>query len=194
MRNFLILFLISLSLTSCKSQNERVYGESQETKLPLKTVVINRNKDSVYMQLMVPSKIKINNDFNSEIFFTKMQFSQNGGNVFSFKGPKVYEQRDDTLEYKPVKKRYIKSNSFKEYNLYVGYNVFLNTNETDIVLKNANFSNKMKNKEVYNIERNENILEIFNQKIPDSIRGYIHLNYTNPKTEQFDYLNIPVSF
>ncbi|MDO6761500.1 hypothetical protein Q4566_14910 [Tamlana sp. 2_MG-2023] len=109
-------------------------------------------------------------------------------------GPKLYEDVHGKLDYTPVKNRIIESKESKVFSLYMGYDVYLDYELRSKILEDTILSEIRKTKKVYNITNNRENFDIYKGKISDSIKGYIHLNYTNPKTEQFDYLNIPIEF
>lgn len=193
-KTLILTIFFVLLLSSCQSQDGQIIIKQQKHELPLKILLIRKGVDSTYAQLMIPQKIELKNEFNNSVAFSTLQFSLKGSDIFSFKNPMVYEFSSDTLEYTPAKKRVIGKKTSKIYKLYIGYNYLLDSAEIERLLEGSRFSQKRKGKDIFDIDNFKINLEFFKNKIPDSIRGYIHLNYTNPETDQFDYLNIPVKF
>ncbi|MDO6759151.1 hypothetical protein Q4566_02980 [Tamlana sp. 2_MG-2023] len=186
---FRCVFLFNF-LFSCDSQENKIIVETYPSRLPIKIRIIQKYPDSTLIGLLVPQEFELNNQFNSALKISHSYFSLDGGNIDS--GP-IYDFKSDSLTYGPNKIRLAK-NEKKKFKLYSVYRTFLRDSEKDKILKTAQLAQNKYGNKIFDTGNLQNLKELLNNKIPDSLKGYIHLNYTNPKTEQFDYLNIPVEF
>ena len=194
MRRNLGYIVLLLFCASCVYQDDKLSTNYNIPDDPLKILIINDYSDSTRVLLMVPIEIEINNSNYQSVKFTKMAYSQSGGNRYSMIGPKLYGYVNNQLTYEPVKNRTVSSKSSESYKLYMAYNATLDGTIRKNIFKDSVFSQTIKNKNVFNIPNTELNLSMYKGKVPDSLKGFIHLNYTNPKNDQLDYLNIPIQF
>ncbi|WP_324023500.1 hypothetical protein QSV08_11645 [Maribacter sp. BPC-D8] len=194
MRRNLGYILLLLFCASCVFQDAKLSTIYNIQDDPLKILIIKNYSDSTRVLLMVPMAIEINNSNHQSVKFTKMAYSQSGGNIYSMIGPKLFEYVNNQLTYEPVKNRTVSSRSSESYKLYMAYNVTLDGTIREKIFKDSVFSHTRNDKNVFNIPNTELNLGMYSEKISDSLKGFIHLNYTNPKNDQLDYLNIPIQF
>ncbi|WP_405398945.1 hypothetical protein [Maribacter sp. Asnod2-G09] len=194
MRRNLGYLLLLLFCASCVYQDDKLSTNYKIQDDPLKILIINNYSDSTRVLLMLPITLEINNDNFQAVEFTKMAYSQSGGNIYSMVGPKLYDYVNNELVYEPAKKRMISSKSSETYKLYMAYNATLDGRIRKNIFIDSVFSQTIKNKNVFNVPNTELNLRMYNEEILDSLKGFIHLNYTNPKNDKLDWLNIPIQF
>ncbi|KAB1067630.1 hypothetical protein F6U93_10110 [Tamlana haliotis] len=187
---FYVIVIISLLLFSCQPKKENLTFEHMSSNLSIKALNGRILKDSTLIGVFVPQEFILN---SQGVKFSRIHFSLTGANVFFTNNSKIYAVKKDTLLYEPTEVK-MYWNVDNKYKVYVSYYFYINNSEKNIIFDNSEYVQTKYNRDIFNLKSTNKLKEILNKKIPDSLKGYIHLNYTNPKTEQFDYLNIPVEF
>ena len=190
MKKYIILTII-IYIFSCKSQTHNINIKVNNSNLPVKGLLVLEKNNTFSALIFIPQEFALENTAN--IQFSNIDFSLNGGNVFGTNKSTVYTIKKDTLLYKPTKVDTYQTSKNK-YKTYVSYELTLSYAEKKSLFTDSKFIQKKYGRKLFNLGSIKSINIKLNQKIPDSLKGFIHLNFKNPKTNQFDYLNIPVQF
>ncbi|MDO6759150.1 hypothetical protein Q4566_02975 [Tamlana sp. 2_MG-2023] len=183
------VFLTTLCI-SCIDKEFNVAIEHWPSENHIKFEVGRKQKDSSLLGVFIPQKLKIENKSSQLIKFTNPYRSIGGGNTLD--GLILLGENDSIAgvwnEYSIVK------GGEEQIDVYVRYKAKISNEELDNLIQDGRVVQKRLNRNIYETLNNKTTAEFFNKKIPDSLKGYIHLNFINPKTEYPDYLNIPIEF
>ena len=187
------IFLICLPILSCSISKETLSYQRVLSKKSVKVLITDKQKgESLLIGLFIPQKNSIYNSL-PKVKINSVRYSLKGGNVYGTNGTEVYSLKNGSLTISNGSFKIVKFKT-KEINHFVGYKVFISTSEKEKLLKDAKFIQNKYGGKLFNIGNIETHKIFLSQKIPDSLKGFIHLNFKNPQTNQFDYLNIPVLF
>lgn len=184
---YIIFFIIT---TSCSSQEGQVSIKPAETGQKLKFEIGKKKADSTLIGLFIPQRIEIVNSFSDPINFSNSYRSISGGNI---QDDFIYLTNSDTITGRWQSYK-IGAKDSEFIDLYAGFRIHISNNELDLFLATGKISQKRLERVIYDINEISNLEDFLDRYIPNNLKGYIHLNYTNPKTGQFDYLNIPIRF
>ncbi|WP_438711135.1 hypothetical protein ACSTS3_21635 [Aquimarina muelleri] len=190
----LALVVFSFLLQSCgthkKGKIEVV--KNFEPSIPVKLLIYESDKDSTITRLYIPIEFTIINKFNNRIKLYDGYLSRNGGNVQSGSISLLIDNKLDLA----LRNINFKKNEKKHYKAYTSYKLKLSNQEKEKILKNATFVQYRfdSKKEVYDIDLLKNVKSFLLKKVPDSLKGFIRMEFYNPSTEKNFFKNIPVKF
>ncbi|WP_303422885.1 hypothetical protein [Tamlana sp. 2_MG-2023] len=177
-------------LVACNSREENLQIELLKTDSPMKVLLSSSKSGNNKVKIFIPQEFKVTSA-PSAIKVSSIRFSETGANIYGSRGTEIYTYDESGLEIAKIERQLSKNNIYK---FYVGYFNSISDYEKENILANYIQKGTKYGNNIYDIKNNDSLFKKLKNKISDSIRGYIHLNYTNPETEQFDYLNIPVEF
>ena len=192
MKKSIYFFTLSILFISCKTANQNVICTLDTLEIPVKLLEAQIKQDSTYVTLMIPKKLTVKNNYRNRIRLSLANLSideHGGGNGAKYR---IYGVNDSLNT--PLYQINFKRNQKKEYSIYLGYTLKIDNTEKEIILKNATFSQKRQGKNIYDIGFMKEVNYYLQQKIPDSIKGYLTSTFYNNEINGYFKEAVQVKF
>ncbi|WP_146052911.1 hypothetical protein [Aquimarina sp. I32.4] len=190
----IVLLALSFLAVSCGThkQGKIQVDLNQEVSIPVKLLIYNTDKDSTLIRLYIPIEFDLINKFNSKVRLSSGYLSLKGGNVQSGSISLLIDNKLG-LTFRNLK---FDTNEKKHFKAYTSYKIMIPNIEKEQILKDAEFAQHRfsSKKEVYNIGMIKDVPSFLLEKVPDSLKGFIRMEFYNTSTQKNFAKNIPVAF